>query len=176
MANIIKSKKPAASKNERKPIKVTDPNDKGLRAFNDSNDLYKKTESWLQENKKKFGRELDSLVPIPKNNYKKEGVIYPTAKAWIYQENAGYSTPYYKKPVQPYKLEKKKPAVKTPIKPAQKTVVKAEAKPAQKTEAKEDKKFYQGRAFMDSTRLRPNYYTKSEVMNAVNKKKNTKKK
>jgi hypothetical protein len=210
MANRIKSKKPAASKNERKPIKVTDPNDKRLRAYNDSNDLYNKSEKTLRNignsprntsvyvRKGVDAREFtnpaydfvkNKLLDVsgrfdanmnPNNNFPRPKIkqkIMPIGGIGVNEGSSmGGWVNIYKKPVQPYELEKKKPAVKTPIKPAQKPVVKAEAKPAQKTVAKEDKKFYQGRAFMDSTRLRPNYYTKSEVMDAVNKKKNTKKK
>ncbi len=105
-------------------------------------------------------------------------------------DNDYWYSPQWDKPVQPVVYQKPKPVVKTPVKPVAKTVaktvvkppvkpaqkpvvkeaktvVKAEVKPAQKPVVKEEKTLYQGRNFMDSTGLRPNLYTKSEVANAA---------
>jgi hypothetical protein len=139
---------------KRKTIIVTDPKDKRLRAYNDSNQNYKNFIEDVNYEKSK-GSKFIGINPIV------GGMEY---------KNPNYGSVIIspkKKPVQPYKLEKKKPVVKTPVKPVEKTVVKAEVKPAQKPVVKEEKTLYQGRNFMDSTGLRPNLYTKSEVANAA---------
>lgn len=186
---------------KRKTIIVTDPKDKRLRAYNDSNALYKKSEKSLKivgnssrntpvyvkkgVDAKEFKKPAYKFVqhqlldksgrfdanmnpndnfPAPKIKQK----IMPIGGIGVNEGNSmGGWVDIYKKPVQPYKLEKKKPVVKTPVKPVAKTVVKAEIKPAQKPVVKEEKTLYQGRNFMDSTGLRPNLYTKSEVANAA---------
>jgi hypothetical protein len=178
-------KKPAAPKNERQAIKVTDPNDKRLRAYNDSNELYKYSNNYrnvlLKNSISPIKNEIilkdtETLDKIHKNiPYSKtmNDKIKPIA---YYDIGVGNNKQYnesalYKKPVQPYELVKKKPTPKPKqtSKPAPK--VESSPKQPQKTVAKEDKKLYQGRAFMDSTGLRPSNYTKSEVNAAVAKKK-----
>lgn len=158
-------KKPAVVKNERKPIKVTDPNDKRLKAYNDSNQIYNNFIEDVNYVKKK-GARFTGIDPVSGGmtySYPDYGSIILTPK---------------KKPVQPYVYEKPvsskaKPKTIPKSKPTPKPAPKVESSPKQpqKTVAKEDKKFYQGRAFMDSTGLRPNHYTKSEVNAAVAKKK-----
>lgn len=148
-------KKPAASKNTRKPIVVTDPNDKRLKAYNDSAQDYRYNPS-------------RRVVELERLNYDYE----------LEQKSGDWQYPLKRKPVQPYVYEKPvsskvKPKTISKPKPTSKPAPKVESSPKQpqKTVAKEDKKFYQGRAFMDSTGLRPNHYTKSEVNAAVAKKK-----
>ena len=198
-------KKTAAPKNERKAIKVTDPNDKRLRAYNDSNALYNKSEKSLKVvgnssrntpvyvkkgvDAKEFMKPAYKFVQHqlldvsgkfdanmnPNNNFpapKIKQKIMPIGGIGVVEGSSmGGWVNIYKKPVQPYELVKKKPTPKPKqtSKPAPK--VESSPKQPQKTLAKEDKKFYQGRAFVDSTGLRPNYYTKSEVNAAVAKKK-----
>ena len=213
-------KKPAAPKNERQAIKVTDPNDKRLKAYNDSNALYKTNVKLpadyarkpfvnkvnAKENKKDnistgYSEKAvkGNIKPIAQYESKELDRYKSEVKKWAdsgargkapeppkgnkkysvnnSKEKYGASDVYleYKKPVQPYVLEKKKPTPKpkpTPTaKPPVATKVESSPKQPQKTVAKEDKKFYQGRPFMDSTGLRPSNYTKSEVNAAVAKKK-----
>jgi hypothetical protein len=200
-------KKPAAPKNERQAIKVTDPNDKRLKAYNDSNALYNKSEKSLRVignssrntpvyvkkgvDAKEFMKPAYKFVQHqlldvsgrfdanmnPNNNFpapKIKQKIMPIGGIGVNEGNSmGGWYDIYKKPVQPYVLEKKKPKPKpTPTaKPPVATKVESSPKQPQKTVAKEDKKFYQGRPFMDSTGLRPSNYTKSEVNAAVAKKK-----
>jgi hypothetical protein len=193
---------------KRKTIIVTDPKDKRLRAYNDSNELnkqgleYKKIllEDYGKEvylDKNKTLKRLNELNKYTNSTWRtesrtKDGKIIPYSKIapiGFRGDNTSDNSvisPIFKAPVQPYvykkpnniiktkpayKLEKKKPVVKTPVKPVAKnvakTVVKAEIKPAQKPVVKEEKTLYQGRNFMDSTGLRPNLYTKSEVANAA---------
>jgi len=167
---------------KRKTIIVTDPKDKRLRAYTDSNDLYESTpkstpnvskylqikprtendyysSSNFKKDEKGFAQKSGKQIPFSVN--KPIGFVG-------FDDNSGVY-PRYKKPVQPivYQKPKPKPVVKTPVKPVAKTVVKAEIKPAQKPVVKEEKTLYQGRNFMDSTGLRPNLYTKSEVANAA---------
>ena len=195
-------KKPAAPKNERKAIKVTDPNDKRLRAYNDSNELNKKGVDMLNQlindygikpivkNKNKTLKRLEELNKYSNSTWRtesktKDGRIIPYSKIAPVgfmgdtDKDNSFIVPVFKKPVQPYELVKKKPTPTPTPKPkpkpkqTSKPAPKVESSPKQpqKTVAKEDKKFYQGRAFVDSTGLRPNYYTKSEVNAAVAKKK-----
>jgi hypothetical protein len=178
---------------KREPIKVSDPKDKRLRAYNDSltaHDvgLY----NWNQA--KKYGTVTDkgtvyvsddevNYIPSKKlkTKLKPESTRYTTSD----YHDTGFGGvnkkfPLYKKPVQPYKLEKNKTITKAPVKAQKKPVAKAEvkpvAKPTQKSTpiVKEEKKMYQGRKFMDSTGLRPALYTKSQVSEAVAKKKKSK--
>jgi hypothetical protein len=167
---------------KRKTIIVTDPKDKRLRAYNDSNDLYESTpkstpnvSKYLQikprtENdyysssnfkKDKMGFAQKSGKQIPFSVNKPIGFVG-------FDDNSGVY-PRYKKPVQPvvYQKPKPKPVVKTPVKTEAKLASKEITKPAPKPILKEEKKLYQGRNFMDSTGLRPNLYTKSEVANAA---------
>jgi hypothetical protein len=170
---------------KRKTIIVTDPKDKRLRAYTDSlktldipfnyydkfGDSMSGATKRLPTVQEKQRFSYKGIAPIEIINYEHSGRLAPSK----YKEPV---QPYvYKKPnnivkTKPaYKLEKKKPVVKTPVKPVAKTVaktvVKAEIKPTQKPVVKEEKTLYQGRNFMDSTGLRPNLYTKSEVANAA---------
>ena len=172
-------KKPA----KREPIIVTNPNDKRLRAYNDSNALYQHSDNYRKVLLK------NSISPV-----KNEIVLKNTAVLDKIHKNIPYSktgndkikpigyydigvgnnkqyneSAIYKKPVQPYKLEKKKPAPKPVDKPVAKPVAKPTAKPT--AVVKEDKKMYQGRSFMDSTGLRPGNYTPTQIKAAVAKKK-----
>ena len=147
---------------KREPIKVSDPNDKRLRAYNDSAQHYRYNPS-------------DRVIELEKLNY--DYKLEQKSGDWFYELNH--------KPVQPYVLEKKKttpkPVVKTVVKatpkPVAKTVEKTAAKPTAKPKpvakpvVKEDKKMYQGRSFMDSTGLRPGNYTPTQIKAAVAKKK-----
>jgi hypothetical protein len=209
---------------KREPIKVSDPNDKRLRAYNDSNDLYKSNVKPPADYVKKpfvnkvsaveskgnvttgySGKAIEGKIkPIAQHESKSLGKYKEQVKKWAdsgakgkppvlegdkkysvngSKEKQGGSPIYfeYKKPVQPYVLDKSKPVAKMVLKPIAKTVAKPApkpiAKPVEKPTAKptpvvkEDKKMYQGRAFMDSTGLRPGNYTPTQIKEAVAKKK-----
>ena len=110
----------------RSPIKVTDPNDKRLKAFNDSNELYKYSNNYrnvlLKNSISPIKNEIilkdtETLDKIHKNiPYSKtmNDKIKPIA---YYDIGVGNNKQYnesalYKKPVQPYELVKKKPTPK----------------------------------------------------------------
>lgn len=148
-----------------KTIIVTDPKDKRLKAYHDSLASYNKNENLWKDYK-----------PLTPSTAQQIGTSYQSGLVYKKRNNpnlSGYDVvvkDVVKKPVQPYKLEKKKPVSKSPVKTETKLAPKEITKPAPKTILKEEKKLYQGRQFMDSTGLRPNFYTKSEIINAVNNK------
>jgi hypothetical protein len=175
------------------PIKVTDPNDPRLRAYNDSNDLYNST-NLLKKNIIKYGswntpKELNlykkNVVDLSKVN--REGLPdnRPIGKTDIdvsYGKNTDetkrinrqVSFNMYKKPVQPYVYEKSKPVIEQNI---QQPIVQEQqfqpdivntVTPQAKT------KLYQGYDFMQETGLRPGDYTEQQVQDAM-KAKGTKK-
>jgi hypothetical protein len=187
---VAKPKSKAAPA-KREAIKVTDPNDPRLRAFQDSSRLnsnYEKAKKLILNTKADSYKSLNDLRKKAESlNPSSSPAISPTFEG---QKVYGTSETYYpknknisgyeiilnnyKKPVQPYKLEKKKTVAKAPVKAEAKPVAKPTSKPS--PIVKEEKKMYQGRQFMDSTGLRPNFYTKSEVNAAVSKMKAKKKK
>ena len=173
------------STNNRTPIKVTDPNDPNLKAYNDSTALYNYSNKLMRkeffapnysfpENPKLYE---DYKIPYnPKGTTITNGTVYkigitPGVNGWVgtnYKKevekslktknkplgwtNSDISIPVYKKPVQPYVLEKPSNVAAPTVQP---TVV----KPTYTS----PKQFYQGRAFMDSTKLQPGYYHPEEI-------------
>ncbi len=118
----LKKYKEGGTKKPLPPIEVTDPNDKRLRAYNDSNILYNATKNdaalldkvyrehptdmsewhdyaynWDLKNPK-AGKAFDRLSKLNKDTPEMENVIY---------RGTGNSAGNYAKPVQPYKLVKK---------------------------------------------------------------------
>jgi len=157
---FVYMKKPAP---KREPIKVSDPNDKRLRAYNDSNQTYKNFKEDVDYHKG-LGYKFAGMNKVDKEKLEYKN---PTFGSYVIKPEV--------KPVQPYVLAKSKPVAKSTPKPVLKTTPKPVAKPVEKPTAKpmvkEDKKMYQGRSFMDSTGLRPGNYTPTQIKEAVAKRK-----
>ena len=169
---------------KRAPIKVSDPKDKRLRAYNDSNALYKKSNDYRNVLLKnsispvkneiilKDTKTLDKIrknIPYSKTMNDK---IRPEA---YYDIGIGNNKKYnesalYKKPVQPYVLEKKKQADKAKskqnaIKNVKKTPI---AEPKKQTKAESSNRVYYSKGsvanMMEDV---PNgFYTKEKLMKA----------
>ena len=168
-----------------------------MRAYNDSNELYKfgeRTHDYLktsntfkeyntkQKSDKTYKKALKSTIdPLPLdysniNNYYKD---FPEADRREYELN-------FKKPVQPVVYQKStvnKPTVKKQkateeqVKPLDRTPklnkperVELSMKKPEAKESSEKTEFKQGRKFMKETGLRPGFYKKEELAENSNKK------
>lgn len=180
--NLVKTEtKMRSDWNNMKPIVVTNPKDKRLKAYNDSLSAYKNTRNdpdGVDVSPKNWSvKKLDDPSVRYQSRYYywneiKHPKLKPIGMATRGDDGITAYYPVYKKPVQPYVLEKSKP--KNKVKDTPKATPKTEAPIQKKDTVKEEKQFYQGRNFMDSTGLRPNYYTKSEIASAVKNKNNKK--
>lgn len=170
------SRKPLSKNNKAskaEPIAVTDPNDKRLRAYNDSNQSYK---NFIDD------------VNYQKSRGAKFSGIDPVLGGMIYKDPTGSGTILTpaKKPVQPVILQKptvNKPTVKKQtataeqIKPLDRTPklnkperVELSMKKNEVKESSEKTEFKQGRKFMKETGLRPGFYKEGETSDNSNKK------
>jgi hypothetical protein len=167
-------KKPAP---KRTPIKVSNPKDKRLRAYNDSNELYNSSNNYrnalLKNSISPIKNEIvlkdtKTLDKIRKNiPYSKTGndKIRPIA---YYDIGVGKNKKYnesalYEKPVQPYKLEKKKPVAKTPVKSVEKP-----AEPKKQTKAESSNRVYYSKGSVANMMedVPSGFYTKEKLMKA----------
>lgn len=192
LAKYLKTNKFAGG--GRVPIKVTDPNDPRLRAYNDSNTLYGVTslakkflatkptmEQWIDyannENvdvTKAWNRlkKVNNKYPEP---LKKEPVFLNSTTTGKKEEGA---LNYYKKPVQPYVYEKAKPVIKQNIPQSianQTSDFQPDMVQTNNTPNYDKTKLYQGYDFMQQTGLRPGDYTETQVQEAMKNKRLPKK-
>lgn len=162
---MVDSKYAKGGETPRKPIIVTDPNDPRLKAYKDSLSLYNENEANWKD-----------WQPVTPENAQQVNSTYEPNKVYKKRDNSnfpGYDVVWkevVKKPVQPVVYQKPvvkpKPITKintsqaiqlNNIAPIEQPII--PPPPAYTSQ----KQMYQGRAFMDSTKLRPGLYHPEEI-------------